>query len=300
MISPLTLIHHVFYAVGLINSAGIPGPRTPLHPLYAIAHRVLRPEAVTAALSHGANALEVDLTASNSDWWADHDGKANSAGTTARELFEFIASERRRGGNIGFVWLDIKNPDHCEEEEDGRCSIEGLRDMVRETLEPAGVRALYGFYQTEDSRGFEVMSESHNANEAIALSGEASEVLGMYSYTDIPARQRVMDYGYPQMEAGFGTCHELSYCTCSELRHGREAREKGQLGKVFGWTSTEGDLERVGALLGVARVDGIIYGFQGRDYADDLVVRRAFHEISYFVNTHTDSHRLATVDDVPW
>ncbi|KAB8074635.1 hypothetical protein BDV29DRAFT_156403 [Aspergillus leporis] len=99
-------------------------------PIYAIAHMVLRPEAVTAALSHGANAIEVDLIAWK-EWWADHDGGDDSAGSTARELFIFIAEQRKSGKDITYIWLDIKNPDECPKGK--ACSIQALRDSVNAT-----------------------------------------------------------------------------------------------------------------------------------------------------------------------
>lgn len=301
-----TFLHHLLYTTGLLEPPLPPAPQTPQQPTYAIAHRVLRPSAVTAALSHGANALEVDLTAWDSGWWADHSGSADSAGATAHELFSFIANERAHGQNIIFVWLDIKNPNYCdgEEDEENECSIEALRDLVRDTLEPVGVRALYGFYQTEDSRGFEVMSETLNDNEAICLSGDAGEVMLLYeeftSDLSVGPAQRVMDYGWPQLEYEFGNCHELEYYTCSGLRHGRDARNQGQLGLVMGWTSTAGDKERVGMMLGWAGVDGIIYGFQEEDYADADVPREALNDIVSFVEAHGEDRRMATVEDSPW
>ncbi|KAL3480426.1 hypothetical protein BJX99DRAFT_266865, partial [Aspergillus californicus] len=299
MISPLTLLTNFLSAIGLLKVTTTPTSYQTLRPTYAIAHRVLRPEAVTAALSHGANALEIDLTAWDTEWWADHDGTAHSAGATARTLFQTIASQRQNGQNIIFVWLDIKNPDHCKGADRG-CSIEALRDLVRETLEPAGVKALYGFFQTETSDGFTVMRETLGGNEAIVLSGTAGEVVGLYDDTGISARQRIMDYGYSRLDQGFGNCHELSYYTCAELREGGGLREDGRLGKVMGWTSTRGDTQRVDLLLQGAEVDGVIYGFQSEDYADDAVPKAAFQDIQDFVDAHSDTRRMANVEDAPW
>lgn len=272
-------------------------------PIYAIAHRVLSPSAVTAALSHGANAIEVDLTAQEkTGWWADHSGEANSTDSTAQELFTYIANERRRGQNVTFVWLDIKNPDLCDPKRNPECSIEALRDLTRKTLQPAGVKALYGFYQTADSRGFKVMSESitNNGNEAVVLSGKASEVAAQYKNKGIEAPRMLMDDGFPQMERNFGNCQEPGNFTCAELRNASEMRDQGRLGKIMGWTSTRGDSKLVDMLLGTARVDGIIYGFQDKEYRNDPVVREAFGDIRSFVVRHSDSHRMAAADDVPW
>lgn len=268
-------------------------------PIYAIAHRVLKPSDVTAALSHGANALEVDLTAWNFQWWADHDGIFGSAKASAIELFESIAQQRQSGQNIAFVWLDMKNPDSCRTF--WPCSIEGLRDLVRQTLEPAGVRALYGFFESENSHGYKVIRDSLNTNEAVCFSGPAGKVLDLYNTTakDIPARQRIMDYGGAQLDKGFGN-RQGNGGACSELRQGSEDRNRGELGKVFGWTSAEGDTELVNKLLGESAVDGIIYGFQSAEYKDDSGPRVAGQDIIDFVNSHPDTHRMAGGNDAPW
>lgn len=268
-------------------------------PIYAIAHRVLKPSDVTAALSHGANALEIDLTAWDFQWWANHDGTFGSVKASAIELFEFIAQQRYSGQNIAFVWLDIKNPDSCSIF--WPCSIEGLRDLVRQTLEPAGVRALYGFFESENSHGYKVIRDSLNTNEAVCLSGPVGKVLDLYNTTakDIPARQRIMDYGDARLDKEFGNC-QGNGGTCSELRQGSEDRDRGELGKVFGWTSAEGDTELVNKLLGEAGVDGIIYGFQSTEYKDESGPRAASQDIIDFVNSHPDTHRIAGQNDAPW
>ncbi|KAE8156222.1 hypothetical protein BDV40DRAFT_306295 [Aspergillus tamarii] len=262
-------------------------------PIYAIAHRVLRKEAVTAALSHGANALEVDLTAWYFDWWADHDGKLFSAGSTARELFQFIAQQRWINNyNISFVWLDIKNPDFCRRNR--RCSIEALRDLARETLEPAGIRVLYGFFQTAESRGFKVIRDSLNPNEAIVLSGETNTILHLYNSTGsgIPVQQMAMDFGDSWLRKGVDLY--------PELRYGSWKRDQGKLGKVFSWTSAQGDTEMVRYLLREAGIDGLIYGYQTDEYNDKSGPKSALKDIVDFVETHSNTHRMATEDDAPW
>ncbi|KAE8148514.1 hypothetical protein BDV25DRAFT_168375 [Aspergillus avenaceus] len=286
----------------ILGVAAAPAPTRPAkdsaRPIYAIAHRVLTIDGVEAALSQGSNAIEVDLTAWQ-NWWADHDGTWSSAGASARELFSYMAQRRHSGANLLFVWLDIKNPDHCAEGKP--CSIQALRDLVRETLEPAGVRALYGFYQTEHSDGFEVIRDSLNANEALCLSGSADYVMSVYNANaaSVPISQRAMDYGGVNIRDGFGDCHEAGGKTCSELRLGREASDQGKLGKVLGWTTTEGDTLYVEDML-LMGVDGIIYGHQMQNYANDGVTKAALHDIQNYVNSHPATHRMATANDLPW
>ncbi|KAE8386165.1 hypothetical protein BDV23DRAFT_175665 [Aspergillus alliaceus] len=258
-------------------------------PIYAIAHRVLRPEAVTAAISHGANALEIDLTAWHFGWLADHDGNLLSAGVTARNIFQVIAQNSH---NISFVWLDIKNPDFCRK--NWACTIEALRDLAREILESAGIKVLYGFFQTAESRGYKVIVEGLNTNEAVVLSGDTNSVLGWYDNTSIAiaAEQRIMDFG----DSRLGKDVNLY----PELRYGSWKRDQGQLGKVFSWTSGEGDTEMVSYLLKEAAIDGFIYGYQTSEYKDGSGPKNALQDIVTFVETHPDTHRMATKYDLPW
>jgi hypothetical protein len=123
---------------------------------------VLRPEAVTAALSHGANAIEVDLIAWK-EWWADHDGGDDSAGSTARELFIFIAEQRKSGKDITYM-AGYQEPRRVSEGES--------------VLHP----------------GFTGLSE---CNEAICLSGPGDKVVKLYDSTapSLLVKQRVMDHG---------------------------------------------------------------------------------------------------------
>ncbi|KAA8648495.1 hypothetical protein EYZ11_002024 [Aspergillus tanneri] len=296
-LSPLLCAFRALYIISLIGSVASyikPAQR----PIYAIAHRVLRTEGLQAAISHGANALEVDLTAWYNGWWADHDGSIFRYGDPARKLFDEIAQQRQQGHDITFVWLDIKDPDYCRR---GACSIEALRDLVRETLEPAGVRVLYGFFETEQSRGYKIIRDSLNSNEAIALSGRANAVLEWYENTgaSIPVNQRIMDYGATQLNYDIGSCYEDRYYTCTELKQGSKARDQGKLGKVFGWTSAAGDLMLLHHLLEVGG-DGMIYGFGANEYKDDRRTKYAFQEITWIVSNHSDTLRMATANDAPW
>ena len=267
-------------------------------PIYAIAHMVLDTQGMKDALSNGANALEIDLTAWK-NWWADHDGTETSAGDTARTLFENVAKERNAGQNIPFVWLDIKNPDYCSTE-DANCGIKGLRDLSRELLEPAGVRVLYGFFHTETSSAYQFIADSLNDNEAVVLSGEAGEVADMYDGVSFPVNQRIMDYGWTELEHEFGDCQEDGYYTCTELRQAADLRDQGIFGRVFGWTSTVNQGSLVGKLMGDAGVDGIIYGFHTTRYYDHPDIRAPADDITGWVSDHFDTHRMATNSDVPW
>lgn len=266
-------------------------------PIYAIAHMVITIQGMKDAIKNGANSFEIDLTASDK-WWADHDNSGDSAGDTAENLFKAVADEREAGMDIPFVWLDIKNPDECAGG-DKNCGIEKLRGMSREILEPAGVRVLYGFYRTENSHAYGVISKSLNDNEAVVLSGEADEVLEMYPGSSVSKKQRIMDYGYTQLEVEFGNCKEDSYYTCTELRQAAGMRDQGEFGKVLSWTSTVGDSSIVADLLGKAGIDGIIYGFEVTPYYDHEDSRAAAKDITDWV-ANSDKHHMATNLDVPW
>ncbi|KAE8388624.1 hypothetical protein BDV23DRAFT_173765 [Aspergillus alliaceus] len=192
----------------------------PQRPIYAIAHKVLTPDAVQMALSHGANAVRVDISPWYSGWWTDHDGSFMSDGRQA-------------------------------------CSIEALWDLAREILQPAGVRVLYGFGQPTMTRGYTVIRDSLNENEAVVISGRTHDVLERYKAAgeSIPIDRRVMDYGrYPMVRR----------------------------------------------LLDEAAIDGFVYGHSDADYGDDDGTRVAIRDIVGFVDSHSDSHRMATRYDSPW
>lgn len=145
-------------------------------PFYAIAHRVLTIQGLKDALSQGANAVEVDVTAWPSGWLADHDGTATSAGDTVENMFKAIAAQRRAGENIIFVWLDIKNPNRCDPKDPKveQCSMIALEEQARRILEPTDVRVLYGFYGgAEKGVGYDFTSGNLTAKEAINLDGKA-------------------------------------------------------------------------------------------------------------------------------
>ncbi|KAH8429842.1 uncharacterized protein LDX57_007513 [Aspergillus melleus] len=285
-------------------------------PIYAIAHRVLTPSSLTAALTHGANALEIDLTAHKYGWYADHDNTLCSARSTAEALFNAIASahttDKSNPNPISFVWLDIKNPDECDP---GRaCSIEALRDLARDVLLDAGIAVLYGFYAQETSRGFQVLSGDLWEREAVVLSGDVRDVVGWFdeggsNSSDVKPKQRVMDYGAVELtEEGFGTCDSTTSSSdggddegvCSVLKQGSQARDDGQIGSVMAWTTDEGEGWMVEKMLGEAGVDGIIYGLSSGEYADEESVLAAYLDIEDYVQKHPDEMRMATAEDVPW
>ncbi|PLB50763.1 hypothetical protein P170DRAFT_474318 [Aspergillus steynii IBT 23096] len=281
-------------------------------PIYAIAHRILTTPSLHAALTHGANVLEIDLTAHTYEWYTDHDNTLCSARATARSLFTAIADARSAGANISFVWLDIKNPDDCVL---GRgCSIQALRDLAREILGEVGIGVLYGFYEQEGSTGFEVIGRGLRGREAVVLSGEVGEVEGWFDHIDVDtdvdagnrngsgvaAAQRVMDYGAVDLTSeSFGSCNGTDGGVCSVLKTGAQARDDGQIGAVMAWTTTRGQGDMVQKMLGEAGVDGIIYGLGGAEYADDETTRAAYEDIETYVRSNGDL-RMATAEDLPW
>ena len=268
-------------------------------PFYIIGHRVLMKQGVYDAINNGANALEIDMTAKPEGWWADHDGNPFSRGDTARTMFEAIAALRVAGRTISFVWLDIKTPDkyNPSSPRERKGSINELRDLAREILQPHGIRVLYGFY---DSHGtaYQSLQGQLNSYEAINLNGMTQKVLeGFQNQGPAQVAQRVMSYGYFHLPYEFGNCSEKKYYTCTELRKGVEER---QFGKVFGWTSAVGQAAYVDKLLGLAGIDGLIYGFKTVMYEDDEDTRAAARDIILWVENHPDLRYIATNDDVPW
>lgn len=271
---------------------------TAAQPFYKIAHRVLVKQGVLDALKHGANAVEIDMTAWKKGWWADHDGTSSSAGDTAEAMISTIADQRRAGKTITFVWLDLKNPDHCDPDDSKwrHCSIDALRDLARKYLDPAGVRTLYGFYAAEGKAYYSVR-DNLSAAEGIDLNGQENEVRSPFEQGPSDRAKKVMSYGYYNLPFEFGNCRESRYFTCTELRMGVKSQKYG---KVFGWTSAHGQTYYVDKLLGEAGIDGLIYGFKATHYYDHDHTRTAAAEITNWVENHPNRRFLATNDHPPW
>ncbi|KAL1881287.1 hypothetical protein Daus18300_001139 [Diaporthe australafricana] len=265
-------------------------------PFYAIAHRVLTVQGVKDALSHGANAVEIDFQPwTNSGWWADHDGTPNSAGGTARDVLQAVADQRRAGRPVTFVWFDIKNADWCDADDPAlvHCSVVGLRDLAREILQPVGVRALFGFYMTT---GYKYnantrIANSLNSNEAVNLDGSLSWAQQGFD-TAGPGDQsrRVYSWGNPTIQDGFG----------DRVANLEEAALSGKFAKVFSWTTTSGDSAYVNQLVDPIKVDGIIYGHSGANYDNSANVQTALQDVTNAVKAASGQYYLAATVDNPW
>ncbi|KAL8919125.1 MAG: hypothetical protein Q9172_005129 [Xanthocarpia lactea] len=269
-------------------------------PFYLIAHRVLTSKGIDDALSHGANSIEIDMSAKEEGWWADHDNSGDSARDSANDIFHKIARERQSGKSITFVWLDIKTPDWCDPNDPKwyHCSVGGLRDLAREILQPAGVRVLYGYILGASSKTYPYIRDGLNSNEAINLDGNPKKALQRFESGGPEDRsQRISSYGYSDLPHEFGDCNEDSYYTCTELR---QAVESGKFGQVFGWTATIGQEPYIKNELETAGVDGIIYGYKNADYDDATDTRAPASTILDWVRSNPDRRFIATNDNPPW
>ncbi|QLI69595.1 Sphingomyelinase D [Metarhizium brunneum] len=278
-------------------------------PFYAIAHRVLDKAGVEVALRHGANAVEIDANAwklVHRGWWADHDGTLPSRGDRIRDVLIAAANARRAGKNLGFVWLDLKNPDRCGQLETG-CNIEALRDMARQILAPVGVKILWGFTGSDiNGRASGVVREDLTPSEAISidgLSGTSARYAERIFNTSGPTNtaQRVWSKGLFQMALNFGSCEDKAMSAssgqiCPEIRLGVMS---GLFGKVFGWTITRNDGSEVNKLMH-AGVDGLIYGHMSSFYEDTKEARDALQIINNWLKANSNHRYLANLDDNPW
>ncbi|KAF7180045.1 hypothetical protein CNMCM7691_009211 [Aspergillus felis] len=273
-------------------------------PIFAIAHRVLTIQGMKDAVAHGANALEIDMRGWSSwgrqGWYCDHDGTVTSPGDKAEDMFRAIEDQRRNGKTINFVWLDLKKPDEYSA---GENAIEGLRDLSRIYLQGSGVRVLYGFSRSHmNGRAFGVIRDTLNSLEAVSINDKAANVHNAFQRrgTTIKNEKRVADYGYFWLGFEFGDCSESDYYTCTELRKAGRMRDEGKLGKVFGWTLAADQANLANALLGTARVDGLIYGFKASAYKDHKDTRAPLKDIQNWVQRNNETHYLAGQNDSPW
>jgi sphingomyelin phosphodiesterase D len=106
-----------------------------------------------------------------------------------------------------------------------------------------------------------------------------------------------MSYGYVALPVDFGDYHEKGYNTCTELRKGHETNK---FGKVFGWTSLQGQAWFVDKLFMEAGVDGLIYGRPIIHYVSSDATKEAAEDILNWAKNHPETHHVATLADTPW
>lgn len=270
-------------------------------PIYAIAHRVLMTTGVWDALNDGANALEIDMMPNKGGWNAQHDDTIGGRGDTAEQMFKTIAEARSQGKPVTFIWLDLKGPDWCLPEHGPKwshCTVQALRDLAAKHLEPVGVKVMYGFY-TGREVSLPLTAKDLKAFESLNMNGKAQDCLDVFNRVAprISPAQLIMSYGYFSLPLWFGNCREKDWNTCTELRKGHEM---SKFGKVFGWTSLQGQAWYVDKLLGEAGVDGIIYGRQVNHYVSSSATKEAAADILNWVKRHTSTHHVATLSDSPW
>ncbi|PHH67416.1 hypothetical protein CDD81_26 [Ophiocordyceps australis] len=268
-------------------------------PFYAVAHRVLTSSGVQAAVHHGANALEIDIQGWKKgafvktwDLWADHDGSLSSAGDKVRDVFDTIAQERQRGANIAFVWLDIKNPDYCDEDADGweyGCSILRLVNLARFFLQPLGVRVLYDF-STSRGRDYEKVRAMLNKNEAMGIAVRWEERSKLDSLGPRNKSQRIFSAGF----------FNWSFKYDSVKREIREAIDSQAFGKVFGWTLTAGQTDNANAMMAHTAIDGLIYGRAALSYDSTWSSYGGIEIIKSYLKRRPHERFLATARDSPW
>ena len=302
LFSSSLLLGSALASVGTQHVLDTPQEKThATRPVYAIAHRVLMTTGVWDALNDGANALEIDMMSNENGWNAQHDIFQSGRGDTAELMFKTIAEARSQGRTVTFVWLDLKNPDWClpdHEPERKHCTVQDLRDLAAKYLEPVGVKVLYGFYNGRE-KSLASIAPDLKSFEAINMNGEAQECLDAFNKvaTNVDRSKLIMSYGYVKLRASFGDCHEEGYKTCTELRKGHEMNK---FGKVFGWTSIQGDAWYVDRLFAEAGVDGIIYGRRLNHYVSSDATKEAAADILNWAKKHPLTHHVATLADAPW
>ncbi|RCI13157.1 hypothetical protein L249_0640 [Ophiocordyceps polyrhachis-furcata BCC 54312] len=241
-------------------------------PFYAIAHRVLDRAGIDAAISHGANAIEIDAYAWGDGWYADHDGTFLSTGDSMRDMLQHVAIKNQEKRKLAFVWLDIKNPDWCSNDEQSHdCSIEALRDLARATLGTAGVQILYGFYTKNRGRAYNVIRDGLRHDEAIALEGDADTAQRIFEEEGPgDVRQRVYSRGYFNWTLMWPSDYRAM------LDNLRKARLSGAFGHVFTWTAFEHKTyflnkpdDPIQDVIKTGLVDGVIYGRPASQYKNE-------------------------------
>lgn len=267
-------------------------------PVYAIAHHVITVEGVKAAAKHGANALEVDVSAwpTLGGWFADHDNMTIwQAGDRLEAVLETIVEEKKAGAPFSFVWLDIKNPDYVKDQSNP-ASMTALRTAARNYLEANGIYVLYGFYSgVKSSAAFKETQADIQSMEAISISGKTNTVLQEFNTyaPNLPVEKRVIDNGLFMIELFF-------ICTLKELQQAAALRDNGLISNTFAWTVTNSQTYYVDKLFGQAGVDGIIYGYRNKRYDDSKRNIQAFESLKGWIESHPQTHRFATTSDIPW
>lgn len=284
-------------------------------PIYAIAHKILTSSSLEGALSDGANALEIDVNAwqegeegtETSDWWCQHDHDADDYGDRASDLFKKVGDQRTDGKSVAFVVLDIKNPNHCEDEEGYEdCGIAALREMAREAFHPHDIQVIYGMHtEDKDTTAFTWLQANLNELEGIRLNGDIDEALDVFADqgSDMNGSQKVFDYGVPYLGKDtpeVGDCTEDGDEICAQLSKASEARDNGDLGKVFLWTLGSADADTADLLLDEGGIDGIFYGYANAEYESSEQTQKALAIITDWVDDHSDTHTYAGQFDGPF
>lgn len=70
----------------------------------------------------------------------------NRLGPSLDSMIDPVLSHASAGRRLALVWLDVKDPHYCGEQENRGCSVAGLRDKAQR-LTSAGIQVLYGFYE---------------------------------------------------------------------------------------------------------------------------------------------------------
>jgi hypothetical protein len=278
-------------------------------PVYAIAHRVDTLDGVNAAIKHGANGIEVDVCgwSKPDEWRAHHDcAGTNREGPTLSSWIDRAISQSGPEHKLSLVWLDIKDPDYCAEQQNRACGVAGLHDQAQR-LTKAGIQVMYGFFGYKPGeiggRGWQSLQGKLGPMEGMTVTGSLKTVEDAYAKygKGFPERQRAMDYGDSNIGKGFGNCTEAGYNTCAELKLGAKDRAAGKLRATFSWTSTLNDKSYVDQLLDAGQLDGIIAGYGEstglKDYADTPECAKAIGLVRDWVSRHGSTHRLATGKD---